>query len=407
MKNPIPPLIIILLAWVFGGSMLYNSLCCGFPGPALNIMDGEHRVAGARQNLIFSLGSSVPQLDSPVKNALSKTAGYLQEHPEKILMITGKFHNTEILGEEETPGLARALRTSEFLHTLGFNPDQIVVKKGGSEGIILEDEKVYGGILLGVRKVPNFSLQLENGDAFRASSAQNLRFAHSGYRYESPGPDVTEVMEASARYLIDNPTTKLIITGQYSDTEENNSIFPNLGLARANQIKNILQDLGVPNAQIETRAIQDNDLLFPGNLLHGGATYAFENGIVGKPDETAVTELENTLKQQNIRLYFERGENKLDLSDNERAYFASLIQFLDSKPSAKVWVEGHASITGDATQNQELSRERAEFVKRYLVQNGLDASQIIAEGRGITKPIASNQTEEGRAQNRRVEVAVK
>ena len=68
----------------------------------------------------------------------------------------------------------------------------------------------------------------------------------------------------------------------------------------------------------------------------------------------------------------------------------------------KLRVEGHTDNSGDAPHNLRLSKKRAAAVVKYLVGKGVDASRLVAAGFGQTKPIAKNDTEEGRAQNRRV-----
>ncbi len=71
----------------------------------------------------------------------------------------------------------------------------------------------------------------------------------------------------------------------------------------------------------------------------------------------------------------------------------------------KVTVNGHASSEGTAAYNLKLSKDRANSVKTYLVNSGVSASSVATKGFGETKPIASNDTEEGRIQNRRVETS--
>src|SRR5699024_1966173 len=67
---------------------------------------------------------------------------------------------------------------------------------------------------------------------------------------------------------------------------------------------------------------------------------------------------------------------------------------------------GHTDSTGNAEYNQGLSERRAASVKAYLVSKGIPADRIYTEGKGLTQPIASNATREGRAQNRRVEIEI-
>jgi len=67
-------------------------------------------------------------------------------------------------------------------------------------------------------------------------------------------------------------------------------------------------------------------------------------------------------------------------------------------------VVGHTDSKGSAAYNQTLSEQRAQAVVNWLVENGVNADQLTAKGAGESKPIASNDTAEGRAQNRRVEL---
>lgn len=77
---------------------------------------------------------------------------------------------------------------------------------------------------------------------------------------------------------------------------------------------------------------------------------------------------------------------------------------LKAYPNVKVRVEGHTDNTGDAMANEKLSQARAESVRARLIADGIDASRIEAKGYGQNNPVASNDTEEGRAQNRRTEI---
>ena len=76
-------------------------------------------------------------------------------------------------------------------------------------------------------------------------------------------------------------------------------------------------------------------------------------------------------------------------------------------PDLKVVIEGHTDNVGKAAYNKKLSQERADAVKKYIVEEaGINANRIKAQGFGKDKPIASNKTKKGRQQNRRVEAAV-
>jgi outer membrane protein OmpA-like peptidoglycan-associated protein len=68
----------------------------------------------------------------------------------------------------------------------------------------------------------------------------------------------------------------------------------------------------------------------------------------------------------------------------------------------KIRIEGHTDSTGDPKANLALSKHRASVVRAYLIEHGVDARRLIAEGFGAENPIASNDDDDGRAQNRRV-----
>jgi OOP family OmpA-OmpF porin len=77
---------------------------------------------------------------------------------------------------------------------------------------------------------------------------------------------------------------------------------------------------------------------------------------------------------------------------------------LEKNPEMKVEIDGHTDSMGSAEYNMKLSERRAEAVKKYFVDQGIDPNRLTTKGFGLTKPAASNKTRAGRAQNRRVEL---
>ena len=73
---------------------------------------------------------------------------------------------------------------------------------------------------------------------------------------------------------------------------------------------------------------------------------------------------------------------------------------------AKLTIEGHTDTTGEPAANQPLSEERARAVKKYLESKGVDPQRLESRGFGSSQPVDTNETEEGRAKNRRVEFKV-
>jgi K(+)-stimulated pyrophosphate-energized sodium pump len=81
-------------------------------------------------------------------------------------------------------------------------------------------------------------------------------------------------------------------------------------------------------------------------------------------------------------------------------------EVLKAHPNTQILLEGHTDATGVASSNERLSRERANAVKAALVARGVSGDRIATAGVGQDRPIASNDTEEGRARNRRTELVV-
>lgn len=81
-----------------------------------------------------------------------------------------------------------------------------------------------------------------------------------------------------------------------------------------------------------------------------------------------------------------------------------LIAYLKLKPHIKIEIAGHTDSDGDDKANLTLSQKRAEAVKNYLVKNGISSKRLVAKGYGELHPIASNNSENGKALNRRTEI---
>lgn len=101
---------------------------------------------------------------------------------------------------------------------------------------------------------------------------------------------------------------------------------------------------------------------------------------------------------------FETG--KATLQESSYTVLDELVAYLVRKDDERIEVGGHTDNVGTAAKNLVLSQDRANTVRAYLLTKGIDPSRVTAKGYGMTKPVASNATEDGRAQNRRTEVTV-
>jgi len=98
--------------------------------------------------------------------------------------------------------------------------------------------------------------------------------------------------------------------------------------------------------------------------------------------------------------------NSAQLTMNAETILNGVAETLVSSPGFDVELQGHTDSTGSDSYNMNLSQNRAKSVKSYLVSSGVEANRLTARGYGEEQPIASNDTKDGRAQNRRVELKV-
>ncbi|WP_157558360.1 OmpA family protein [Microscilla marina] len=98
--------------------------------------------------------------------------------------------------------------------------------------------------------------------------------------------------------------------------------------------------------------------------------------------------------------------NKYALKDKSKVELDNLVKFLKENPEISGEISGHTDNIGDKARNRELSQQRANSVRDYLVSHGVDASRLVYKGYGDSKPAATNDTEEGRAKNRRIEFKI-
>jgi OOP family OmpA-OmpF porin len=101
---------------------------------------------------------------------------------------------------------------------------------------------------------------------------------------------------------------------------------------------------------------------------------------------------------------FDNGKSTLQ----ESAYpvLDELVAYMKRKDDDRIELGGHTDNVGNPASNLKLSQDRANTVRDYLVEKGIDPNRIVTKGYGHTKPISKNNTAEGRAENRRTEVTI-
>ncbi len=119
--------------------------------------------------------------------------------------------------------------------------------------------------------------------------------------------------------------------------------------------------------------------------------------ILLQPIEVGVT-----VRLKNIYFDFDRTT----LKNESFTELNKVVDFLNQNPSVEIEISGHTDSKGSDEYNENLSQGRSEAVVQYIVSQGIDAYRLTARGYGEAKPIDTNDTEEGRANNRRVEFTV-
>jgi OmpA-OmpF porin, OOP family len=149
-------------------------------------------------------------------------------------------------------------------------------------------------------------------------------------------------------------------------------------------------------------AVKMTDLQLPGGMKvsvpEGSFHYSLHQWLAGTTDTTVPKRFVFD------NLNFETGATQL--TPESVPTVESLVVILKAYPAVAVRLEGHTDSTGDAAANKKLSLDRAIVVKEIMIKGGIPDARIGTDGYGQEKPIAPNETEEGRAKNRRTELVV-
>lgn len=154
-----------------------------------------------------------------------------------------------------------------------------------------------------------------------------------------------------------------------------------------------------------------------GGALIGAAAGAIAGGLIGKYLDEQAAELDaipgaeverredHLLLNFDNAILFDVGKSELYPGSYDR--LRRLSETLNKYPKSSIGVKGHTDSTGAESYNQTLSEQRAERVSRFLETEGVTPDRLRATGFGESMPVASNETADGRSQNRRVEIEIR
>jgi len=119
---------------------------------------------------------------------------------------------------------------------------------------------------------------------------------------------------------------------------------------------------------------------------------------------TQIVNAKEAVKKESIFIVDQIANNSADFTPELQEQMLEVIKILNEKNWVNLKLVGHTSNTGTAAHNMELSKRRAEKAKEFFVSNNVDTDRVTTDWKGMNEPIADNNTAEGRAKNRRVEI---
>ncbi len=244
-----------------------------------------------------------------------------------------------------------------------------------------------------------------NGINFSHKNAGSFNFATGDFNAILPVTDSINIGIEKLKGFLSKNDQRISIIGYALSSEKNTSVFENLGLARANNVKNYFVSKGVSSDLIDINGIVKDGLLEKEATIYGSITVSVAETTAETPsiDWAGV---KAKLNANPLILYFSTGQATIDLSVSDRKKITEITRYLDNVEGSKLDVVGHTDNVGNKTKNIKLGLDRADFSKNYLSNNGISNDRIESSSKGNEEPIADNATKQGKAKNRRVEVKI-
>jgi OOP family OmpA-OmpF porin len=291
---------------------------------------------------------------------------------------------------EATPGYAQDSQknvvrsgTGDCVHTGSWTPGDANVV--GCDGVTLayEIEVIEGAPtgLVGAVSIPDVAL-----------------FAFDSAELTDAGKNAIEEYRAKLRPELSEAYAGIIIG--HTDSTGNDEYNMGLSKRRAQSVADYLVSTGVDPDKLRVVGRGENDPIASNETKEGrGENRRVDLIVVAEPRAL------DTIRFPSVALFPRRSaeitaEGRAILENNREASRELLSR------ATYIEVVGHTDDVGDDAYNQDLSEQRASAVRDYLVSAGVDPSKIVTIGMGESMPVASNTTDEGRAENRRVDVLV-
>lgn len=320
---------------------------------------------------VMELRDDMRKLDSSVSDkadSLANTnAADLADFQNQYIDLERRAVIALQLGESQA--LVNGAETNDALKLapISFKKAQLSLKT--AESIVSTNVRNPDGFKAAVQKASQDANQLTNVMATISQNGKNLA-------------EATAIKMVAQNKTIKGLQKNLVDVTVKSGAEQTALQMENTQLAMANEASNEKLTGANQKVQFQKALEQARSQFLPSEAE------AYQQG------ETLVIRL----KQMNF------ASGKSDLPANSMPLLAKVLDVAKTLETSQIVVEGHTDSIGSESENKTISEGRASAVMAYLKANGLQDVQIEADGLGFSKPIATNKSKEGRAQNRRVDI---
>ncbi len=249
--------------------------------------------------------------------------------------------------------------------------------------------------------------EIRDGDSLNIGYEGKLFFMRNTDSLVAASNDEAAWEELSD-YLSKHPEKNLVVTGHYLDSESGGA---QLGLNRSASFVDFFSEKsGISDKRFKSAfEVDDGALLSEDSTkVYGALSFDFNIDKTKLEEEASdkvdLEDLEVDLMKAR-KVYFDFGSSIMKANPALHQFFTDLEFYLSEKEGSKISLTGHTDNLGSPDKNKVLSLERAKDVRRYLMDNNnFKRKHFILKAKGQAVPIASNDTETGRAKNRRVEI---
>lgn len=339
----------------------------------------------SRFSINFDYNSAVIKPESFA--TLDNVASVLSEYSDTKIEIAG--HTDDKGGENFNKKLAlnRAQAVKEYIVDKGISADQIHAVGYGYDYPIASNKTEEG-------RAQNRRIELK---ILESGSIKEGVLGCVGF--ESGSASVNSYSKACldmlAELLINAPDIKIEVAA-FTDNRGNEDANRKLSIDRAKSVVNYLIKKGVKPTCLNAQGYGEANPIASNDTKEGREK--------NRRIEIKILEVEDMKTGILENIYFET--NKAVLSRESYPSLNKLAAKMIANAKMKIEICGYTDNSGNETDNLQLSQRRAEAVVNYLISAGISEDRLIATGYGSTNPIAANDTFEGRAKNRRIEVKI-